>query len=61
LGVAAADRAGRVILVAAGADTQLWIDSDGDSVADVQLLTFVGISGGLSAGAAATDDIQVGA
>jgi VCBS repeat-containing protein len=61
LGVAAADRAGRVILVAAGADTQLWIDSDGDTIADAQLLTFVGISGGLSAGAAATDDIQVGA
>jgi trimeric autotransporter adhesin len=60
LGVAAGDRAGRVILINAGADTQLWIDSDGDTVADVQLLTFTGIGSGLTAGTAATDDIQVG-
>ena len=60
LGVAAIDRAGRVILIAAGPDTQLWIDSDGDTIADAQLLTFSGIASGLTAGTAATDDIQVG-
>jgi hypothetical protein len=49
-----------VALIAAGADTQLWIDSDGDTVADVQLLTFMGISAGLTVGTAATSDIQVG-
>ena len=60
LGVAAVDRAGRVILIVAGADTQLWIDSNGDTVADTQLLTFSGINSGLTTGTAATDDIQVG-
>jgi len=61
LGVAAGARAGRVILIGAGANTQLWIDSDGNATADVQLLTFTGVVGGLTAGTAATDDIQVGA
>jgi len=61
LGVAAGDRASRIILINAGANTQLWIDSDGNATADVQLLTFTGLAGGLTAGTAATDDIQVGA
>ena len=61
LGVAAGDRASRIMLITAGANTQLWIDSDGNATADVQLLTFTAVVGGLTAGTAATDDIQVGA
>jgi Ca2+-binding RTX toxin-like protein len=62
LGVAAADRAARVSFVDTGPDVQLRIDTDGDHVADLTLLTFKGLpdASGLTVGTAVTDDIQVG-
>ena len=66
-GIAATDRAGRVILVTVGGDVELQIDTAsgtgaGDGVGDVTLLTFQGLggTGGLSVGTGAADDIQVG-
>lgn len=66
-GIAAADRAGRVILVTVGGDMELQIDTAagtgaGDGIGDMTLLTFQGLGGtsGLSVGTGAGDDIQVG-
>jgi hypothetical protein len=64
LGVAAASRAGRVQLVDTGPDVRVDIDADGGAGNgfELSLLTFQGMASptGLTVGAAATDDIQVG-
>jgi len=62
LGVADADRAGRVSFVDTGADVELRLDSDGNGSFDWTVLTFQGLAdvGGLSAGTAAGDDVQLG-
>jgi Ca2+-binding RTX toxin-like protein len=64
LGAAAANRAGRVQFVDTGPDVQIQVDADGGTGNgfELSLLTFQGMANltGLTAGAAATDDIQVG-
>jgi Ca2+-binding RTX toxin-like protein len=64
LGVAAATRAGRVQFVDTGPDVQVQIDADGDAGNGFELtmLAFQGMANlaNLTAGAAVTDDIQVG-
>jgi hypothetical protein len=64
LGVAAASRAGRVQLVDTGPDVRVNIDADGGAGNgfELSLLTFQAMPNltGLTVGAAATDDIQVG-
>jgi len=66
-GIANANRAGRVQLVATGSDVELRIDTAegtgaGDGVGDVTLMTFAGMTSvsGLTVGTASGDDIQVG-